>query len=103
MASEPLKLFNGTLTTTLTTTLYTVPASTTVIVKGVTLCNYDTVARTVTLTFDATYVLNAYSIAANDSILIPFYDQVLLTTDIIKGGASANAVVDICISGKAIT
>lgn len=91
------------LTATTTTTLYTVPGATSTIVKEVTLCNTDTVARTVTLFFGngsaaANTILSALSIAAGETKIITL-SSVLIATDTIKGGASSAAVVSIIVSG----
>ena len=91
------------LTNTLTTTLYTVPASTKTIVKEIILCNTDTVARTVTIYFGGgsaagNTILSAYSLAAGQTIFLTL-STVLVATNTIKGGASAASVVSCTISG----
>ena len=103
MANTAKSLSHSALTATTTTTLYTVPASTTTIVKEITLCNTDTVARTVTLQAGATTgvadrVLNAMSLAPNETKVISM-SLVLATTQTITGGASTASVVSCLISG----
>jgi hypothetical protein len=91
------------LSDTLTTTLYTVPASTKAIVKEVLLCNTDTVARTVTLylgtgSATANTILSAQSLAAGETTILTL-STVLNPGEYIKGGASATSVVAITVSG----
>lgn len=83
--------------------LYTVPASTTTIVKSITLCNAHTGAVTVDLKFNNIHILKGYSIDANKTITIPYIDHVLLTGEKINMVASVNAVVSIYVSGKEVS
>lgn len=102
MATTASRLYKGTLTSS-NATLYTVPSNTTAIVKAITLCNITAVAKTVTIKLAGTEIINAYTIGAYDTIVIPFIDQVVLTTELIEGSASANSAVNVYISGKLIT
>ena len=108
MANTVKRLSQTALTATTTTTLYTVPASTSTIIKEIVLCNTDTVARTVTIqagptpaTAVATRLINALSLEPNETKIFTF-SNVLLTTDLITGGASAGAVVACSISGTEV-
>lgn len=106
MAVTVKQLYKGTLTTTLTTNLYTVPIGSTAIIKELKICNNDSSARTLTL---------SYGIAASELIM---YDAITLqagetktlgtsttlnSAEVIDGGASVNSQVTIIISGVEIT
>lgn len=97
MAYTPKTLASGTLGTS-STTLYTVPASTTAIVKEVVLCNKTGSAATATITFDGKNIIAAKSIPANDTLVVPL-SSVLATGKIIAGLASAGSAIDHYISG----
>ena len=97
------KLANTALTTTLTTTLYTVPAATTVIVRSITVTNSNTTTtRNVTLDLDATTLLAAYALAPKETLLLEV-EQVLDAADLIRGGQDTGTDVYVLISGVKIT
>lgn len=103
MANTVKKLSHSALTATTTTTLYTVPASTTTIIKEILLCNTDTSARTVTIQAGSTTgvadrILSALSLAPGETKILSL-STVLLTTETITGGASVTSVVSCLISG----
>jgi hypothetical protein len=100
MANTAKALFRGAATTTTSTTLYTVPASTTAIVTNIAVSNTGSSAYTFTLSLDAVDIHTATSIAANTTVYIDC-KQVLATTKTIKGGAS-NIAVNFHISGMEI-
>ena len=100
MANTAKALFRGAATTTTSTTLYTVPASTTTIVTNIAVTNTSATGYTFTMSLDDIAIHNATSIAANSTIYIDL-KQVLATTKTIKGGAS-NAAVNFHISGMEI-
>ena len=97
MAVTSKALFRGAATTTLTTTLYTVPAATTAIVTNIVVTNTGASAYTFDLALDGVKLAAGTSIAAN-SIATFDIKQVLTTTKIIAGGAS-NTAVNFHISG----
>jgi hypothetical protein len=76
---------------TSSTTLYTVPSSTTAVVTNIVVTNTATSSATFTLTLDGVGLVSGATIAANTSA---FFDlkQVLATTKIIAGFASATSV-----------
>lgn len=76
---------------TSSTTLYTVPASTTAIITNIVVTNSAASAATFTITLDGVDLLKDVAIAANSSA---FFDlkQVLTTTKIVAGLASATTV-----------
>jgi hypothetical protein len=76
---------------TSSTTLYTVPASTTAVISNIVVTNSAASAATFTITLDAVDILKDVAIAANTTA---FFDmkQVLATTKIIAGLASATTV-----------
>lgn len=62
------------------TSVYKVPVNKHAIVKAMTLCaiaDYAGQAPKVTIRFGGTYVLFEYIVKANDTITIPFMDQIL--------------------------
>jgi len=106
MGNTVTQLDQSALTATLTTLLYTVPASTSTIVKEILLCNTDTVSRTVTITAgDGTVVkntiLDALPISAGETKFITL-STLLNAAETISGGASSAAVVSCTISGVEI-
>jgi hypothetical protein len=99
MATISKALFRGAAATS-STTLYTVPASTTAVVTNIVICNPTGAAVTASMTINAIDILGSVSIAANSSA---FFDlkQVIPTTQILAGSASSTSV-DFHISGVEI-
>lgn len=100
MANTAKALFRGAATTTTSTTLYTVPASTTAIITNIVVTNTGSTPYTFTLSLDSIDLHTATTIAANTTVYIDSR-QVLATTKTIKGGAS-NTAVNFHISGMEI-
>lgn len=100
MATTTKALFRGAATTTLTTTLYTVPASTTAVVTNIVVTNTGASSYTFDLALDGVKLAAGTTIAAN-SVAIFDLKQVLATTKTIQGGAS-NTAVNFHISGVEI-
>ena len=100
MATTSKALFRGAATTTLTTTLYTVPAATTAVVTEIAVANTTGTAGTFTITLDGVAIAPAVAISGNDTTVIPL-KQVLGATKVITGGASA-ATINFHISGVEI-
>ena len=74
-------------------------------VKALTLCNKTATARHVTITFAGTHVISEYIIPAQggeNTITIPFFDQVMNATERIQGAAEAAAAIDYYISGREV-
>lgn len=91
MATTTKALFRGAATTTTSTTLYTVPASTTAIITNIAVTNTAGTSGTFTISLDDVAIHSATTIAANTTVYIDL-KQVLATTKIIKGGASATTI-----------
>jgi hypothetical protein len=91
MATLTKALFRGAATTTVGTTLYTVPASTTTVVTNIVVTNTAGTAGTFTLGLAGTALATTVAIGANS---VAFFDlkQVLATGNTITGGASAVTV-----------
>jgi hypothetical protein len=91
MATLTKALFRGAATTTVGTTLYTVPAATTTVVTNIVVTNTAATAGTFTLGLAGTALATTVAIGAN---AIAFFDlkQVLATGNTITGGASAITV-----------
>jgi len=90
MATVSKALFRGAAATS-STTLYTVPASTTAVVTNILVTNTAAGAATFRILLDDVQVASDIAIAANDTITIDL-KQVLATTKTIKGLASATTV-----------
>jgi len=86
---------------TSSTTLYTVPASTTTVITNIAVCNNAASAATFTILLDDIELQKDSAIAANSTAYIDL-KQVLATTKTIKGLASA-VTVDFHISGVEIS
>jgi len=94
------KVLARTAAATSSTTLYTVPSSTTAIVTNIAVCNNAASAGTFTLLLNDIELQKDTAIAANSTIYIDL-KQVLPTTQTIKGLASATTI-DFHISGVEI-
>jgi hypothetical protein len=91
MANTAKVLFRGAATTTVGTTLYTVPASTTTVVTDIVVTNTAVTSGTFTMALAGTNIATTVTVGANDSTVIPL-KQVLATTNTITGGASATTI-----------
>lgn len=91
MATTTKALFRGAATTTVGTTLYTVPASTTAVVTSIVITNTAGSAGTFTLGLGGVSLATTVAIPAN-SIVTLDVKQVLATTNTITGGASATTI-----------
>jgi hypothetical protein len=91
MATTTKVLFRGAATTTVGTTLYTVPSSTTTIVTNIAVTNTAGSAGTFTIGLAGTNLHTTAAIAANTTAYIDL-KQVLATTNVITGGASATSI-----------
>jgi Na+-transporting NADH:ubiquinone oxidoreductase subunit NqrA len=91
MATSTKVLFRGAATTTVGTTLYTVPSSTTTIVTNIAVTNTAGTAGTFTVGLAGTALHTTAPIAANSTAYIDL-KQVLATTNVITGGASATSI-----------
>ena len=90
MATVTKALFRGAAATS-STTLYTVPASTTTVVSNILVTNTASTAATFTLLLDDVSIGTTVTVGALDSTVIDL-KQVLATTKTIKGLASATTV-----------
>ena len=88
-------LFRGAATTSVTTNLYTVPAATTTVITSIVVANTANSAGTFTLALGASgsevLLFDAVAIAADTTTVIDL-KQVLPTTHVIDGGASATTI-----------
>jgi hypothetical protein len=91
MPSTPKTLFRGAATTTVGTTLYTVPAATTTVVTSIVVTNTAATNGTFTLGLNGTNLATTVTILALDSTVIDIR-QVLTATQTITGGASATTI-----------
>ena len=91
MATTTKVLFRGAATTTVGTTLYTVPASTTTVLTNITVTNTAASAGTFTLGLAGTSLHTTTAIAANTTVYIDC-KQVLVATNTVTGGASATTI-----------
>lgn len=97
-------LFRGAATTSVTTNLYTVPVATSTVVTSIVVANTANAAGTFTLSLGAAgseiALFDAVAIAADSTVVIDL-KQVLPTTHVIDGGASA-VTINFHISGMEI-
>ena len=100
MSTTPSVLFRGAASTG-STTLYTVPASTTTIITDILVTNTAATTATFTLNFDGVAVFSAAFIPANSTASFNI-KQVLTTTKVIAGSASATTI-NFSISGVQLT
>lgn len=91
MATTTKALFRGAATTTVGTTLYTVPSSTTTVVTNIAVTNTAGTSGTFTIGLAGTALHTTATIAANTTAYIDL-KQVLAATQTITGGASATTI-----------
>jgi hypothetical protein len=106
----PKPLVQGTLLTNSLTTYYTVPGATTATIRAITLCNNDSVARTVTMHLVASgssadaanQILKAVPLDPGET-LIDDSVRAMNTGDFIRAMASQTNVVALRVDGAEIT
>jgi len=91
MPNTPKTLFRGAATTTVGTTLYTVPSATTTVVTNIVVTNTAASAGTFTIGLAGTNFATTVALAANDTAIIDI-KQVLNATETVTGGASATTI-----------
>ncbi len=91
MATTTKALFRGAATTTVGTTLYTVPASTTTVVTSIIVTNTSASAGTFTMALGGTNFGTLIAVGGNDSTVIDI-KQVLTAAQTITGSASATTI-----------
>jgi hypothetical protein len=91
MPNTPTTLFRGAATTTVGTTLYTVPSATTTVVTSIVVTNTDTTNGTFTMGLGGTNFATTVTVGATDSTIIDLR-QTLTATQTITGGASATSI-----------
>ena len=105
MAVTPKELYAGTLTTTLTSTLYTVPSSTNTVITSITICNSSGSSANLTLKAGGTTLFAAQPVAAGASLFLGPNDirKVLATTKTVAGGASVGSAIEVTVNGVELT
>ena len=100
MAFTSKKLYGGTLTTTLTTTLYTATAVKAT-VTSITVCNSSGADAAITLKLDGVALWAAATVPAGRTWTLGPNDirQVIESSGTITGGASAGSAIELRISG----
>jgi hypothetical protein len=91
MPNTPKTLFRGAATTTVGTTLYTVPSATTTVVTSIVVTNTAASSGTFTMAFAGTNFATTVTVGALDSTVIDLR-QTLDATQTITGGASATTI-----------
>jgi hypothetical protein len=91
MATISKALFRGAATTTVGTTLYTVPSATTTVVTSIIVTNTSASAGTFTMALGGTNLATTVAVGGNDSSVIDL-KQTLTATQTITGGASATSI-----------
>ncbi|KTR27890.1 hypothetical protein RSA11_04295 [Exiguobacterium indicum] len=97
MATLAKKLYIGTPGTT-SATLYTVPASTTAILKNIVLSNTTATAAIITIGVGGKNILTNYTVAANDTAVIDL-SLVLSATDTVTGVQTTASAINVFLSG----
>lgn len=100
MAVTAKRLYKGTAGTSVNTA-YKVPGSTTTIVKNIVMTNKTGSAATITITIAGVEVVNNYSVAANDTVVIDLSLVMNATETITVQSDTANAI-NIYISGAEV-
>lgn len=106
MATVAKRLAKGVFGTGSAVNIYTAPAGSTVLVKAITLCNKIASPCNITLLFAGTEVIFQHTLKANDTITIPFLDQIIYAGETISGFAGASGGSNFAtyyISGKEVT
>lgn len=101
MPTVAKRLYKGTAGTT-STTAYTVPASTTTIVKNIVLTNKTTSSATITVIIAGTEVIYQYNVTAKDTITIDL-STVMNATETITLIAGTSSAVNVYISGVEVS
>ncbi|MCF7753384.1 hypothetical protein KQ941_02935 [Paenibacillus xylanexedens] len=83
--------------------LYTAPANATAMVKAITICNTANNSVIVTFRFADVSIISAHPIAANNTVTIPFIDQVIHAGESIQGSCGQVSAISYYISGKEVT
>jgi hypothetical protein len=91
MATISKALFRGAATTTVGTTLYTVPSSTSTVVTSIIVTNTSASAGTFTMALGGTNLATLIAVGGNDSTVIDL-KQTLTAAQTITGGASATTI-----------
>jgi hypothetical protein len=91
MPTTSKTLFRGAATTTVGTTLYTVPSATTTVVTNIVITNTASATGTFTIGLGGTNFATTVTVGALDSTVIDI-KQVLTATQTITGGASATTI-----------
>lgn len=91
MANTAKPLYRGVASTTLSTVLYTAPASTTAVVTSIVIANTAGAPATYTLTLN-NIVMSPNIVIAGNSMAVLDVKQVIDSGQTIKGGASSVAV-----------
>ncbi len=100
MPNTPTAFTRGAFATS-SATLYTVPASTTMIITSIVITNTAASAGTFTLVVDGVDMFKTTAIAANTTLVMDM-KQVVTTTKVITGFASA-VTINHSISGVAVS
>ena len=91
MATISKALFRGAATTTVGTTLYTVPSGYSAVVTSIVVTNTSASAGTYTLALGGTNLATTVAVGGNDSTVIDL-KQPLTAAQTITGGASATTI-----------
>ena len=89
--ANTIKALARTAAGTSSTTLYTVPSSTTTVVTNILVANTSASAQTFTITIDGVAAFSGASIAANSTAMFDL-KQAIAATKVIAGLASATSV-----------
>lgn len=101
MATTPKKLYIGKPATTIAT-VYTVPASTTTIVKNIVLVNTTASDAVVTIQAGGQDLVSTYTVTARDTVVVDL-SMVLVATDTIRASQVTASAVNVFVSGVEVS
>jgi hypothetical protein len=97
LANTPKKIYVGTPGTS-SATIYTVPASTTTIVKNIVMCNTTSSNAVITVATGGKNIISSYSVAANDTVTIDL-SLILAAGDTITAVQTTSNAINLFLSG----
>jgi hypothetical protein len=87
---------------TTSTTVYTVPANTTTILKNIVMSNTAATPATITINVAGVGIVNSYSVSANDSVIMDM-SLVLSAGDVISALQGTSNAINLFLSGVEVS
>ncbi len=83
-------------------TLYSTPATTTTIVKSITLCNVTGVAAAITLKAGGQYFIASYTVTPNNTVVINDLG-ILMPGELLEGSQGTSGAITVWASGMEVS